>query len=238
MLRRPRHVPLAAIVAISLLAALVPGAAAHSGIAVGPYVLEIGWRIEPAYVGQPNAIQVTVMTHDTEKPVTDLAADALHVVVSTAAVDSPSLALEPAFDAVEATGPLGEYDAALVPTAPGDYSFHVTGSIHGTAVDLKLASGEETFDPVVGSGDLEFPAKMPTLTEVGTRLDRIDGRVEELQAAANGGDDQRLAALQAAINSAQAAADAANRNALMGLLVGVVGILLALWGARRRSRAA
>ena len=117
---------------------------------------------------------MTIEQHDTGKPVTDLATDSLAVVVSTAGVDSPSLALEPAFDAVEATGPPGEYDAALVPTAPGDYTFHMTGSIHGTAVDLTLASGAETFEPVVGSGDLEFPAKLPSLGDVATRLDRID----------------------------------------------------------------
>lgn len=226
MLRRPRQFPLAAALATSLLAALAPGATAHSGIAVGPYLVEIGWRNEPAYVGQPNAVQVTVKTHDTDKPVMDLAADALAVVVSTAGVNSPSLALEPAFDAVEATGPLGEYDAALVPTAPGDYSFHVTGSVHGTAVDLSLASGDETFDPVIGSGDLEFPAKLPSLGEVATRLDRIDARIAALQSAAPGTDAVAIA--QDAATAARSAVAAADRALLVGAVIGGAGLVLAL----------
>ena len=212
---------------------------AHTGREVGEYILEIGWLHEPAFVGQPNAVQVTVSHHADGAPVTDLAAEDLTVVVSTAGVDSPGLILEPAFDAEEKTGPLGEYDAALVPTAPGDYTFHITGSIHGTAVDLTVASGEETFDPVVTSSDLEFPAKMPTLTEVGTRLDRIDGRIEELQAANPDAGTTALEIAQVASNrasAAQSAADAANRNAQLGFIVGLLGIFLAL-RARRAAKA-
>ena len=239
--RRPASV--AAAASVLVLAALAGAAPtfAHTGHEVGPYVLEIGWLAEPAFVGQPNAVQVTITTHADGKPVLDLAADDLAVVVSTAGVDSPSLTFEPAFDAEEQEGSLGEYDAALVPTAPGDYSFHITGSIHGTAVDLTVASGEETFDAVIASTDLEFPAKMPTLTEVGTRLDRIDARIADLQSAAPGSDGdavaQQVAALEATVGDARAAADAANRNALLGSIVGLVGIALALWAWRARRAA-
>ena len=211
---------------------------AHNGHEIGDYILAIGWLREPAYVGQPNAVQVTITDHDDGTPITDLGDDALTVVVSTAGVMTPTLVLEPAFDAVEKTGPLGEYDAPIVPTAPGDYEFHFSGSIKGTAVDLTVASGEETFEPVVASTGLEFPVKMPTLTEVGTRLDRIDGRIEGLQSADPG---EGIAALQTAqeavtrANNAQSAADAANRNAQLGFFVGMIGILLAL-RARRATK--
>jgi hypothetical protein len=214
-------VPAALLVSL----ALAPAASAHEGIEVGEYLVEVGWLNEPAFVGQPNAVQVTVIHHADEKPVTDLAADALSVVVSTAGTDSASLALTAAFDDIEMTGPLGEYDAALVPTAPGDYSFHITGSIKGTAVDLKLDSGEETFDPVVSSNDLQFPAKVPDLGEVATRLDRIDGRITALQSAAPGSD--ALAAAQAAAAAANSAANAANQALLIGALLGGAGLVLA-----------
>jgi hypothetical protein len=217
----------AGLVPVAVLAslALAPAASAHEGIEVGEYLVEVGWLHEPAFVGQPNAVQVTVVHHADEKPVTDLAADALSVVVSTAGADSPSLALTAAFDDVEMTGPLGEYDAALVPTAPGDYTFHITGSIKGTAVDLKLDSGEETFDPVVSSSDLQFPAKVPDLGEVATRLDRIDGRISALQSAAPGADG--LAAAQDAAAAATAAASTANQALLIGALLGGAGVVIA-----------
>jgi hypothetical protein len=226
MRMRPRRLPLAAVLAGSVLAALAPGAAAHSGIQVGEYLLAIGWRTEPAFVGQPNAVQVAIAHHADDSPVTDLAADALAVVVSTAGVASPPLALEPAFDAAEGTGALGEYGAALVPTAPGDYTFHITGSIHGTAVDVTLASGADTFDPVVGSGDLEFPDRLPSLDEVATHLDRIDARIAALQSAAPG--SEALSVAQDAAAAAHAAAAAADRALLVGAVLGGAGLVFAL----------
>lgn len=214
-----------AVVAAATLAAPV---LAHTGHDVGDYVVEIGWHNEPAYVGQPNAVQVSVSRHTDGAPVLDLGTQDLTVVVSTAGVDSPALPFVPVFDAAEKTGPLGEYDAALVPTAPGDYSFHVTGSIHGTAVDLTVASGDETFDPVIASSDLEFPAKLPTLTEVGTRLDRIDGRIAALQSADPGSGGAALQAAQDAATAASAAAGTASTALTVGLLVGCAGLVVAV----------
>ena len=233
------HRVLALVFALVASATFAAPTLAHTGHEVGDYILEIGWLREPAFVGQPNAVQVTISDHHDDSPITDLTDDDLTVIVSTAGANSPSLTFTPAFDAVEKTGSLGEYDAALVPTAPGEYSFHITGSIHGTAVDLTVTSGDETFDPVVASTDVEFPAKMPTLTEVGTRLDRIDSRIEELQGVGDpsGDIDAQLADAQNAAAAAQDAANAANRNAQLGFIVGLIGIVLAL-RAMRRPKAA
>lgn len=223
--RHPSFVGLtAAAVLISL--ALAPIVAAHSAIEVGSYLVEVGWRTEPAYVGQPNAVQVTVRNHADGSPVLDLGSSDLAVVISTAGTDSSSLALTPAFDAVEKVGALGEYDAALVPTAPGDYTFHVTGSIHGAAVDIKLTSGDATFDAVVTSTDLEFPAKQPSLVEVATHLDRIDSRVAALQSAEPG--TAALTAAKAAADTARSAADSASLALLVGAILGGAGLLVAV----------
>jgi hypothetical protein len=143
--------------------------------------------------------------------------------------------LTAAFDAEEGEGPLGEYRAELIPTAPGDYTFHFTGRIHDTTVDLTVASGDETFDPVVGSSDLEFPVKQPTLTEVGTRLDRIDGRVQELQSSAL--NPQTVGDLRTAASGARNAADAANEVALLGVAAGLGGMVLAIVAILYASRA-
>lgn len=220
---------------------LAPATSAHSGVAIGEFLVTVGWEIEPAYVGQPNAVQVTVLDHHDESPITDLAAGDLAVVVSTAGQDSASLPLDAAFEAGESTGPLGEYVAELVPTAPGDYRFHVTGAIHGTAVDLELTSGEETFDAVQGSSDLEFPSKLPNLGEVATRLDRIDARIAALQSADPGAGDGALAVVQAATDAARAATASADRALLTGSAIGGAGLLVAvvaLFVAMRARRGA
>ena len=116
--------------------------------------------------------------------------------------------------------------AALVPTAPGDYTFHITGSIKGTAADLTVTSGEDTFETVVGSSDLEFPAKLPNLPEITTRLDRIDSRIAALASADPG--SAALAAAQAATDAARTATASADRALLIGALVGGAGLLVAV----------
>jgi hypothetical protein len=235
---RARRLPLVVVTAASLFAvlALAPVAAAHEAFTAGTYSIEIGWLNEPTYVGQPNAVQFTI--HDKDgKPVTDLGANDISVVVSTAGTDSPSLSFDPAFDLADGGGTFGEYDASIVPTAPGDYTFHITGSIHGTKLDITGTSSANTFNSVVGSTDIEFPAKLPSIDEVSTHLDRIDSRIAALQSASPGGD--ALAAAQSAAAAAQSAAVAANQALLVGALLGGAGVVigaLALWLSLRSRR--
>lgn len=207
----------------------------HTVQHAGPYKLEVGWKLEPAYVAVPNAVSVTI-TDAAGKPVTDLGADDLKVIVSTANTPSPDLDFEPGFDPEELEGPLGEYDAAVMPTAPGDYSFHITGAIHGQKVDVDVTSGDATFDPVKESTNIEFPSKLPSVAEVATRLDRIDGRVQELQNQTGVPTAADLQAVQAAAADARRAADLA---LVVGIAVGGAGILVGALGwlaARRGSR--
>jgi hypothetical protein len=232
-----RRLPRLGLTAVAVLASLLVAPVAALGHTVahaGPYALEIGWSHEPTYVGDPNGVQVTI-TDATGKPVIDLGPEDLHVVVTTATIPSPDMSFEPGFDLEEMEGPLGQYDAAIVPTAPGDYTFHITGTIRGQAVDVSVTSSDETFDPVRESSNLQFPTKLPSVAEVATRLDRIDGRVAALQTA-TGPSQASVDAAQATATAAQAAAD---RALLVGLAVGGIGVLVGLLGllaARRASR--
>jgi hypothetical protein len=224
-----------------LVLAVVAPVAAHAVEHAGSYTIEIGWQHEPTYVGESNGVQVII--HDgNDNPVVDLAADDLKVVVSTGGQQSQELTFDPGFDPEEMEGPLGEYDAAIMPTAPGDYTFHLTGSIHGTAVDLTVASGDQTFNTVVGTSDIQFPTTLPTIAEIATRLDQIDSRVANVQTATGPTQASVDAAAQAA-SDAQAAADrallVAGAIAIVGLLVGAAGLLLAVRATRvNRQQAA
>ncbi len=227
----------AVLAGAGLLACLTTGPAlAHTVETVGPYTLEIGWQHEPTYVGEANGVQV-IVTQGEENPITDLTEDDLKVVVSTGSDQSGELTFEPAFDLEEGEGPMGQYDAPVMPTAPGDYTFHITGSIHGQAVDVTVTSGDETFDTVKGTSDIEFPVKIPTMPEVVTRLDRVDARIETLSAP-SGGPSQ--ASVDAAAAAATAAAASADRALLLGIglgllgtLIGVVALIVAIRAGRR-----
>ena len=208
--------------ALSLILAALLGlllasvAVAHVVKEAGPSTLEIGWEHEPTYVGEANGVQVIIHDAD-DNPITDLATDDLKVVVSTGDQQSGELTFEPAFDLEEGEGPMGEYNAPIMPTAPGDYTFHLTGAIRGEPVDITVTSSDETFDTVRGTAEIQFPVKVPTLNEVATRLDRLDSRL-------------------ASADDAQAAA---NRALLVGAGLGLLGVIIgaaALLVARRATR--
>jgi hypothetical protein len=210
-----------------LIGLLLAGVAyAHVVKQAGPYTLEIGWQHEPTYVGEANGVQVIVHDAD-ENPITDLGTDDLKVVVSTGDQQTGELTFEPGFDLEEGEGPLGEYNAPIMPTAPGDYTFHLTGAIHGEAIDITVTSSDETFDTVSGTADIQFPTKLPALPDLVTRLDRIDERLSNN------------------VGPSQEAVDAAQQRADLALMVGGgLGFLGVLHGAsslifgRRRTRAA
>ena len=143
----PARPTIAAICAV-VLALLSAGIAlAHVVKQAGPYTLEIGWQHEPTYVGEANGVQMIV--HDGGgQPISDLTGDEVKVVVSTGSQQSGELTFAPGFDLAEGSGQLGEYNAPIVPTAPGDYTFHLTGAIHGAPVDITVTSSDQTFDSV------------------------------------------------------------------------------------------
>jgi hypothetical protein len=229
---RPSIVTVVAVLGLTLGSATA--ALGHTVEHAGPFTLEIGWQHEPTYVGDPNGVQVTVSDAD-DKPVNDLAADDLKVVVSTGSQQSPELMFEAAFDLEEMEGPMGEYDAAIVPTAPGDYTFHITGSIHGQAVDVTVTSGDETFDAARETSDLQFPVKLPSIAEVATRLDRVDARIAAIPTV-SGPSQADVDAARAGAADARAAADRALLVGAglggLGLAVGAVALAIAI----RRTR--
>ena len=92
-IHRTRRVGAAVPVAIAAAALLVGIAQAHVLKDFGPYTVALGWVHEPTYVGQLNAVQA-VVTDNRGKPVTDVAAGDLKVVVSVSGQDSASLDLE------------------------------------------------------------------------------------------------------------------------------------------------
>ena len=219
---QPRSTVLAVIVAaiptLLILAAAAP-VAAHAVVTVGSDTLAIGWSHEPTYVGSENAVQV-IIKDGSGKPITDLTADDLKVVVSTGGQSSGALALTATYDEDTGLGIPGDYEASITPTVPGDYTFHVTGTVDGTAVDQTVTSGDQTFDTVVDPTTVQFPNKEPAIGDIVNRLDREDSRI------------------------AQASSDAssASTTGTIGLGVGLAGAILGLaglataWVALRRGR--
>ena len=224
----------AACVLAMILVLLAPGLSlAHVVQTIGPYTTAMGWLEEPAYVGVQNAVQVIVREKASGNPVTDLASGVLHVIVSTGGQSTAPLPLDPTLDPDTGLGRPGEYLAWLIPTTPGDYTFHLTGSIHGQTVDETYTSSDQTFNPVEDAGAAQFPIRLPSLTEVSTLEGRLTTRVGT--AAADAGTADATAA---------SARDTATLALLVGGGIGFAGLVVALAAlvvaqrAVKRARAA
>jgi hypothetical protein len=130
--------------------------------ASGPVRVTLGWGNEPARTGAENFVQVAL------------------AAASGAPVDTPpgALAVQVSFGPAVADLPLvragrpGQLRAALVPTRPGTYAFHVTGTVRGRAVDASATCSDRTFDCVTDSAEVQFPVKEPSNSQLAQRLAR------------------------------------------------------------------
>jgi hypothetical protein len=189
----------------------------HRMVGNGAYLMRVGWNAEPTYTGVRNAVQL-FLSDPQGHAVTDLG-NSLQVQVLFQGQRTDQLALQPAFGATYGTP--GEYDAPLIPTRPGDYTFHFTGTVHGTPVDESFTSSPTTFDSVKDDTSIEFPVRDPSRGELTTRLDRVSAREQALPGS-----------IEAAATSARRAGDSATRATVLGaigvclaLLLGVAGLL-------------
>jgi len=211
-----------ALATIALVVAPTP-AFAHEDIDVGQYAMAVGFGEEPAYVGQPNSVQLLLSRGG--QPVTNLGST-LDVEVSFGDQQPMQLSFEPFFEVGEFGTP-GDYRAWFIPTSAGQYTFHLTGTIAGTKVDETATSGPKTFSDVATGTDLEYPQQQPTTTEVNQKIDREVPRLND--------------AITRAASDASDASDSASSAktfGIVGIVVGVLGIAVgaaALALSRRKA---
>jgi hypothetical protein len=202
---------------------------AHGEAGEGDLVLTIGFVNEPAFAGMPNGAQM-IVEHDGQ-PVTDLRTGDVQVEVTFGDETSEAMDFEPAF-AFEGEqlvfGEAGDYHAEFVPSQPGRYTFHITGTIDGEDVDEEMTSGPDTFSTVEDVAAASFPAvNAPTNEELATRIDAESSR------AADG-----VAAAEAAAATAESAASSARTVGVVGVVLGAIGIIAAIAAmasARRKA---
>ena len=197
----PSRALMALGIGLTLAVGAANGALAHVEIDVGDgqYVMEVGFRDEPAYLGLPNALTLRVERYATggTEPVNDLAAT-LRAEVSKDG-QTKNLPLVPVGE--------GEYESAFVPTATGDYTFHISGTIGEATIDESVTSGPTTFNSVEPLSAIEFPQPVPDPAQ-----------------------------LQTAVADADAAASTARMLGVAGVVAGVLGLILgALALARSRQ---
>jgi hypothetical protein len=211
-----------AIVVAAVAVLLVPlagPASAHGEHKVDRYTVEVGFGTEPAYAGVINSVQLIISNNG--KPVTN--AKGLKVAVTTGDAEPRQMPLEPYFG--DDFGTPGDYRAFFIPTAPGAYTFKVTGTLGGKKVDQSYTSGKDGFDEVTDPAEAQYPVQQPSGSQLTNRLDRETTRLNAALAAEREAADDQVAG--------------ARRLATIGLVVGALGLLAAVGAGalalRRRS---
>jgi len=154
-------------------------ALAHETREVGDIVMVVGWASEPTYAGFLNAAGVRLSEvgrgeEDQGPPVSDAE---LQVEIlfgdETSDTSTGPLLMEEAF-----TDP-GLFEADIIPTRPGTYTYHVTGTAAGQQIDEFFTSSEDTFSNVNVPADVSFPERDPTTGELAERIERLSARVDD-----------------------------------------------------------
>jgi hypothetical protein len=215
---RIRATILTAIAAAASVLLLATPASAHEDRTIGKFEVAVGFAQEPAYAGQPNAVQMFM--NENGKPVTDLT-DELQVVIAVGDLTSEPFTFEPAFEIGEFGTP-GDYRANFVPSQPGAYTFTISGTFHGEKFnDEAFTSGPKTFADVTDINSASFPqVTSPSNQELATRIDQESARTATAVKAA-----------QAAGTTAGDDASGARTIGMIGFVVGALGLVTAIYAA-------
>lgn len=205
---------MALVALVAMLVVLTPGgASAHErrDLTGGKYQFVVGFLNEPALQNQPNSLDLTV-TDMTQKDAAGKGApvEGLEKTLK-AEVLVPSGAKKD-LTVVTRFGMPGKYAGYFVPTQPGQFMFHIFGTIGDQKVDEMFQSGPGRFSDVDELTAQQFPNKIVVPTD-----------------------------LQAQLTAAKNDATGARTFGIAGLVVGVLGLAaggaaLATRGSRRPTR--
>lgn len=205
-----------------------PPALAHTTQNAGPYAITFGWMNEPCYIGEPNAVQVFV--HQGTPTGAAVSSNVtLTVTVAAAGVTGSAMTLNPSFDPDTGLGNPAEYDAPLIPEAPGTYTFTITGQINTTPVKVSASSSDSTFNNAVDPAAIEFPTPVQGPATLGNAITNLQSALATQTAAAN--------AAKSAAAAAKASAKSSKTLAIVAIVVAVVvGLLGVALGRRKGNR--
>ncbi len=146
-------------------------AAAHERRTVGPYTFVVGWIVEPAYLNQLNALDLTVTETATTKPVEGLEKTLKAELIAGGRSTVKPLTIATRF------GLPGKYQGQVLPTRVGEYTFHLTGTVNTTVIDEKFESGPGRFGGIEDLAPLQFPNSVPSNSDLATNLDDANGKL-------------------------------------------------------------
>ncbi len=153
---------------------------AHEGEEIGPYEFVVGFRVEPAYEGIPNGVDLRVLiaaenADEEAVPVEGLEETLQVEITHVASGKSRTFALRSLF------GEPGQYTADFIPTAPGQYRFRFFGTVEDMVIDEIFESGPGRFSDIEPATELQFPEQVPAPREMESAIRGAQSSVAEAQ---------------------------------------------------------
>ena len=140
----------AILLAVILIVVSARSALAHTRVEVGPYVIVVGWLVEPPIIGERNALTVAITRED--QPVEGV----------EATLDAELLYAGRSFRTnLNPTETPGLYTAEIFPTVRGQYAVRLFGSLEDMAID-EVIEPEEVFP----ADRIQFPEPQPDPREL------------------------------------------------------------------------
>ncbi len=171
--RRRIHALTGAAAALVLAAISAAPALAHEERDVSGYAFEVGLIDEPVFVGERSGLELFVHKGDA-------AVSGLEKTLKAEAIYGQStlpLTLSPD------EGDASHYTAVFIPTAAGPYTFHIFGTVDGTAVDQRFTSSPTGFDEVRDVASGQFPDQLPSVVDLAAQAKKGEDAAAQLPLA-------------------------------------------------------
>ncbi|MBI4233433.1 MAG: hypothetical protein HY686_03235 [Chloroflexi bacterium] len=137
---------------------LVSTALAHERRNVGKYQFVVGFRVEPAFLDQPNGIDLSITNTETKEPVNGLEKTLKAQILVGGKTKDVELRAQ--------FGRPGAYTADIIPTRAGTWAFRFFGTVEGTPVDERFESGPGRFNDVQPLTEAQFPEQAPSSSQL------------------------------------------------------------------------
>jgi len=186
--------------------ATTQGTEAHERRSVVAYNFVVGWLNEPAYLNEPNAVDMRISRASDASPVTGLE-QTLKVEV-TQGESKTTLDFWPRFNTP------GAYDGRLMPTAPGVFAFRIFGTIEGQQVNETFTASDSTF--AIIAEPPAFPNPYVAVGGIDETVTGLESRIVELESDGGGSGSGKT-------------------FGIIGVVVGALGLAVAGYSLTRKA---
>ncbi len=192
----------------------------HTTIEVDPYVIEVGWGIEPPVVGFRNDFVFEISEPGETEGIKSGVKNAFKNLEATAKFGGVTKKLD-----INSDPRLGHYFSSVIPTRTGSFTILLKGDVNGVPVDVEIP-----VEDVESTAVLDFPPKSdsssePDVAALKNSLSSIQKDVTNLKSKLGGVDT----------SAGEFSVESAYNFGVFGLSLGAAGVILAIIAMIKRK---